>query len=102
MYVYFIQAGRKGPVKIGVARNVEKRLESLQTGNHQELFVRTLIVCDEKNHAYETEKKFHRKFKYLHIRGEWFHAAILDKNIMDSERMLDIEHLSRLQNSGLI
>jgi predicted GIY-YIG superfamily endonuclease len=100
VYVYFIQAGKRGPVKIGVATDVEKRLESLQTGNHQELHIRTLIVCDEKNHAFETEKKFHRRFKHFHIRGEWFYGAVLDKKIMDSNRQLDIEHLSQLQNMG--
>jgi len=34
-YVYFIQAG-KGAIKIGQAKNVDRRLKELQVGNPQE------------------------------------------------------------------
>jgi len=34
MYLYFIQAGENGPIKIGVTDNIEKRLVTLQTGKY--------------------------------------------------------------------
>lgn len=76
MYVYFIAAGDRGPIKIGRARNVDKRLETLQTGNHLELILLATIYCHSSEHAAEVEHKLHRIFKKQRIRGEWFKRNI--------------------------
>ena len=76
MYVYFVKAGRNGPIKIGVAMNVKKRMETLQTGNHLKLNLIAKIKCSSKLEAYSLESQLHKKFKGKHIRGEWFSGTI--------------------------
>jgi hypothetical protein len=36
-YIYFIQAGMNGPIKIGFSDNVPNRLAALQTSNYEKL-----------------------------------------------------------------
>jgi len=68
--VYFVRAGDGGPIKIGTARNVNARLDTLQIGSSEELTLLALIPGDEK-----VERKLHREFRHLRIRGEWFEPA---------------------------
>jgi predicted GIY-YIG superfamily endonuclease len=77
MFVYFIQVHGEGAVKIGVAQDVDKRLDQLQTANHNDLRVLKTIKCKGKAHAYNTEKLLHGKHKKHHLRGEWFHAKMI-------------------------
>jgi len=83
MYVYFIRAGNNGPIKIGVAVNVESRMETLQTGNHLELRIVTKIKCDSRLDAYGKENKFHRLFAKKRLRGEWFKGDIRINQIFE-------------------
>lgn len=69
-FVYFIQAGRSGPIKIGVAYDPQARLCELHVGNHEEL----RLVGVNFGTPVE-EKKLHRMFAAHHIRGEWFHPS---------------------------
>lgn len=76
MYVYFIMAGKKKAIKIGVAINVQRRLKELQIGNHLPIALIAALPCDSRTHALEMERKFHRAFKNQHIRGEWFSGDV--------------------------
>lgn len=71
--VYFIQAGQ-GPIKIGVATNINKRLSMLQVGNHEPLSVLATVQG-----GINLETKLHWKFHKHRVRGEWFepHPDIL-------------------------
>ena len=60
MYVYFIQSGKKGPIKIGKAKNIERRIENLQTANAYKLHLIALIKCDNCLEARHLEGKIHR------------------------------------------
>lgn len=73
--VYFIQAGEGGPIKIGTAIDVARRLLVLQTGNVEPL----TLLCDFEGGP-EEERRLHRLFAADHLRGEWFRpsAAVLD------------------------
>lgn len=65
--VYFVQAGESGPIKIGYARNVKRRLSSLQTAHPERL----RLVAEgpgSKGH----ERAFHEGLKNFRISGEWF------------------------------
>lgn len=65
--VYFIQAGLSGPIKIGQANNVTKRMLSLQGANHEQLHLLATIP------AHDTLEPFlHARFAANRIRGEWF------------------------------
>jgi DNA-binding XRE family transcriptional regulator len=66
--VYFMRAGKDGPIKIGRAKDEAVRLKNLQTGHHTQLeLVRTI-----PNAPLELEKLFHVHFRHRRIRGEWF------------------------------
>lgn len=67
--VYFISVrGRDDtPIKIGRARNVDRRLCNLQVGHWEELTILATI-----RGGAETEDILKRKFRKQHIRGEWF------------------------------
>ena len=71
-YVYFIATKRKNAVKIGVAKNPDKRLKTFQTANYQELIILRVIKVANRDLAFKLEKALHQKFKKYHIRGEWF------------------------------
>ena len=64
--VYFITY-ENGPIKIGVATDVKKRLSGLQTGCPFKLFVLATMAGDNSE-----EYKLHNKFQHLRLNGEWF------------------------------
>jgi hypothetical protein len=66
-WVYFIQSGDNGPIKIGVAGDVGRRLRSMQTGNPE-----TLRLLGKWWATVEDERTLHRQFAYAHLHGEWF------------------------------
>lgn len=72
--IYFIQAGEDGPIKIGIATNIEARLSSLQVGSPTplHLIAHTPGTKDE-------EEDLHQRLTPYRIRGEWFrpHADVL-------------------------
>lgn len=69
-FVYFVQAGTDGPVKIGKANDVEKRIAELQTGCPHKLELLVTVECAD---ALAKESEFHQQFASLRIdRSEWF------------------------------
>ena len=68
--VYFIQEGDTGPIKIGVAKNVKIRMNTLQVGNP-----RTLQVIATMPAKVGTERVLHCRFRQYRIGGEWFHPS---------------------------
>ena len=74
-YLYFIQQGESGPVKIGITGNVESRKSSLQSASPHPL--NTLLVIPHKNRhlAEKSEQFIHYLFSQLNMSGEWFIPA---------------------------
>lgn len=71
-YVYLIgEIGKEGKYKIGStkAKNVNKRLKQLQTGNSSKLFIKESY---ETEHPFKLEKMLHNHFKSSNLIGEWF------------------------------
>lgn len=56
-------------MKIGTAKNVDKRMGSLQTGNPEELTLLHTLIGGRK-----LERQLHRQFSAHHVKGEWFQA----------------------------
>ncbi|MFW6002023.1 MAG: GIY-YIG nuclease family protein [archaeon] len=83
MFIYII--GNTGSQqKIGFAKNPERRLKALQTGNAQKLFLHyTIEVPEEKVKI--LEKKIHHEISHKRIKGEWF-------NINPAEAKLILDH----------
>jgi hypothetical protein len=69
-WVYFIQAGDDGPIKIGVSRKPKRRIESLRTASPVELRLIAVIVGGEKE-----EQALHRRFSEDRTHGEWFRPS---------------------------
>lgn len=69
-FVYFIQAGADGPIKIGVAHEPAMRLAALQTAHAYELFIRQAIAG-----GHDLEASLHERFAHLRLLGEWFAPA---------------------------
>lgn len=65
MSIYFIRETPSGLVKIGYAKNVEKRRKSLQTGIPGEITTIRVIDGDRDGEAW-----MHRHFSTLRVRGE--------------------------------
>jgi len=74
MYVYLIQSGKSNnsSVKIGVAKEPEKRILELQVGNAYLLTLIGKIPANSRKHAEYLESRLHKYFSRYHIRGEWF------------------------------
>lgn len=81
-FVYFVQVGREGPVKVGASgdeTSMKSRLGSLQTANHETLHLIALIPAasvlvegQTPVDCFATERAFHERFRDDAIRGEWF------------------------------
>jgi DNA-binding XRE family transcriptional regulator len=70
--VYFIQAGAGGPIKIGIAANLQRRIATLQTGCPEPLVVLGTIAGGPLEEA-----RLHAHLRAFRIRGEWFKPSEL-------------------------
>jgi len=88
MYVYFIRAGKAGPIKIGIASDVERRIADMQTGNAYILESILTIPCKSRIHAQSVENSLHAFFRKQRIRGEWFTGNINIKKV--EKRLIEL------------
>ena len=79
-YVYFILNYDSQAIKIGIAKNVERRLSSLQTSSPSKLKLLGTIKTESVNKARKLEQSLHKTFNDCRIRGEWFsvHSELLE------------------------
>ena len=69
-YIYFIENSEDKSIKIGYSTYPPGRLEQLQTSCSAKL---TLLAT--KKGKISLEKKLHKEFSHLRIRGEWFNPG---------------------------
>lgn len=69
-FIYFLQA-ENGPIKIGMATNLDRRIYGLQTAHFHRL---KLIHSEEHDDLIvrKKERHYHDIFSHYRIRGEWF------------------------------
>jgi hypothetical protein len=67
LYVIKIQGTRKH--KIGITKNIRKRLKEFATGNPYNL---KLLFFISTNHFKSLEKFLHNEYKEYRLKGEWF------------------------------
>lgn len=87
--VYFIQEGDNGPIKIGKAVSVERRLNSLQTAHHKGLTILQVIPGGA-----ERESKIKKDLIKFKIKGEWFQPMPEVFEYMRSVRDIEYELLN--------
>lgn len=78
-FVYFIQVGKCGPIKIGHSIDPERRRTVLQQAHTEKLcLIHTEVGGPQR------EAKLHRKFAAARLRGEWFEpVALFDHYIIE-------------------
>jgi len=76
MFVYLIRLSDNSNYKIGVTKDIQKRIKQLQTGNAEEIY---LIDKYESKNAYKIEKALHNFFSYNNKLNEWFELSIQDE-----------------------
>lgn len=75
-YVYLVSDG--DAFKLGIAKNVTKRLGGLRVGCSRELEVLCKYKFKSKDEAFKVEQNSHRELKAFSIRGEWFKIEAVD------------------------
>ena len=70
--VYVIGGEKAKPLKIGIAKTINSRLASLQTGNHEELYEYYSINGLSKHEARLIERSVHKALEHRRVKGEWF------------------------------
>ncbi|MDD4445884.1 MAG: GIY-YIG nuclease family protein [Eubacteriales bacterium] len=71
-YVYFLQGGDGGLIKIGKANDVEKRIGEIQRMSPIPLNILCTIKCKD---AHRLESSLHTRFMKYRRHGEWFEPA---------------------------
>ena len=66
-YIYFIQQGDDGPIKVGYSTSPEERLRALQTASPYSLRLLKVVEGGEA-----LEKQIHTRFAENQLQGEWF------------------------------
>lgn len=71
-FVYFME--REGMVKIGVSKNVDKRVREVSRGSAMPkgMTVGPVRLIGTIPGAYAEEKALHRQLRRYHVGGEWF------------------------------
>lgn len=71
-HLYVLSCGNR--LKIGVTNDIDQRLQSLQTGNPDEI---KLEYIEERVNPHKAEKFLHRHFQKNRVSGEWFEGITL-------------------------
>ena len=76
-FVYVMECADAECIKIGIAKDVGKRLALLQCGNPLKI---RAVYCRkfEPRRASQVERAAHRRFKDRRVSGEWFRASAAD------------------------
>ncbi len=72
--MYFILNAHSSAIKIGFAKDVNKRMKALQACNPAELKLLKSVQVEGAVAAQELEKSLHRRFHANRLNGEWFKA----------------------------
>ena len=76
-YVYLISDLNNYTYKIGISKNPEDRIKSLQTGNDRILKIIHKVLCEN---YFDVERALHNKYGFLKINGEWFNLTSEEVN----------------------
>lgn len=81
MYVYLIRCEENSYYKIGITKNIQKRIKELQTGSSDIIY---LVNKYESDFASKIEKGLHNFLGHKRRNNEWFDLTIEDEvNFID-------------------
>lgn len=98
-WVYFIECGDAGPIKIGIATSVWSRLATLQSSSPYEM---RCLVAVERPLAKFLEADLHAQFADSLIRGEWYERTDELIDLINRFRSGDRHLLSFHECSGAV
>jgi predicted GIY-YIG superfamily endonuclease len=78
-YIYLIKSSINNYYKIGLAKDINKRIKTLQTGNAEELILITSYKTNPKI-APKLEFSLHNYYNLKRIKSEWFNLNDDDVN----------------------
>ncbi len=82
-FIYFIFNEHSNAIKIGRAKNVARRLKTLQTSSPAPLLLLKTIQIEGEKAAMTLAASLHQQFSDLRLSGEWFRAAALLRDYID-------------------
>ena len=83
-FIYFIFNADSNAIKIGRAKNVSKRLQTLQTSSPAVLKLLKTITVEGLAAAQALEMTLHDQFHALRLNGEWFRADATLRDYVNS------------------
>lgn len=95
-YVYLLKTP-ENIYKIGVTKDVDKRIKSLQTGSADKI---TLVDKFLSNYPFKIESTLHRKYNDSKIKGEWYHLTKDDVNNFQNDCSLMERNFKYLDEMG--
>lgn len=76
MFVYLLRLSENSYYKIGITKNINKRIKQLQTGNAEDIY---LVESYESKYASKIEKALHNFYTHKKKINEWFELSIEDE-----------------------
>jgi hypothetical protein len=76
MFIYLIRCSENSYYKIGITKNIERRLKQIQTSSPDKVY---LVEKYESNYATTIEKALHNFFKAYHRNNEWFELSLTEE-----------------------
>ncbi len=73
-FVYFILNQDSNAIKIGKAKDLVKRMKSLQTSSPVKLKLIESVQVEGGEEAQQLEQSLHQQFREIRLAGEWFKA----------------------------
>lgn len=73
--VYFMIAEKAGRIKVGLSRDVPRRLAQMNAHSPELIRVHGVIECGSLREARQLEAWLHREFQEHRAHGEWFDLA---------------------------
>lgn len=75
MYIYLINQNDTSLYKIGISKDIEKRLKSLQTGSGISLILMKSFLT---TNSFKLESSLHAYYKLKKVNSEWFELTLED------------------------
>lgn len=101
MFLYVITDNKN--IKIGIAKDVKKRLACLQTGNAHKLKVYRLVNIPDNIDARKIEKTMHDILSPYRLNGEWFNIKCI--KIIDEwsdDLICNMNNLDKMRETEMI
>lgn len=100
-FVYLIKLSENGVYKLGVSKDVEKRIEQIQTENTKQIkIIKTFL----SQYPYKIENVLYRRYKSKLIQNECFHLEQSDIDNFDENCIMaeiSFQYIDEINNFNI-